>query len=307
MSEHNSEMNRILCIARSIAGETGHRLLARLVEALGQHLEASFVAITYAEGEPPNRARIVFAVEEDASIETFRYDLNETPCARVYRGETVTIPCDLASLYPKEAEYEGYIGIPLRDTAGTVLGHLLVLSKDVIRDPELATAIVQIFSVRAEAELNRLVEERTRQKLISDLAALNTRLQGGYARLRRESIQKTGLMGLIAHDLRSPLSAILSQAELGRARLAAANNDPDKLDTGFRKIIDNADRMVGLIKATLERARHDSAAIQTAPSLAACRASSGSQSRPTFPRPRARASRWTSPPCPTSLPRSMTP
>lgn len=248
-------------IARSIAGETGHNLLASLVSALNQHLDAAFVAITFGEGDPATHARTVFALEDNEVSTELRYELNGTPCARVYDGETVTIPCGLAELYPKDAEYEGYIGIPLRNVSGKAAGHLAVFTNDAIRDSEVATAVTRIFSLRAEAELRRIAEETERQRLISDMAALNSRLHRGYAKLRREITQKTGLMGLISHDLRSPLSAIISQAELGRARLAASSADTEKLDTGFGKIMDNADRMAGLISATLEQVRADGEAL----------------------------------------------
>ncbi|QGX98059.1 sensor histidine kinase [Roseovarius faecimaris] len=262
MTTHNTEMQQILLIARSIAGVTGHDLLSGLVSALSRYLDAAFVAITFGEGHPPTHARTLFALEENDVSEDLRYELSGTPCARVYAGETVIIPCKIAALYPEDAEYEGYIGIPLRDVSGDVAGHLAIFTTDHIRDSEVAAAIAQIFALRAEAELRRIAEEANRQSLISDLSALNTRLQRGYAKLRHEIQQKTNLMGLVSHDLRSPLSVIMAQAELGRARLGAATPDTEKLDSGFRKIMNSADRMTGLISAALEHVRADSEALQ---------------------------------------------
>jgi len=152
--------------------------------------------------------------------------------------------------------------MPLHDAAVAGVGDLLILAADPLRNADVATAVARIFSVRAEAELRRISEENNRQQLISDLSALNARLQRGYTTLHREAVEKSSLMGLIAHDLRSPLAAIISQAELGRTRIASGGSDSTKLDTGLAKIIDNADRMTALIQATLDRVRADGAALK---------------------------------------------
>ncbi len=255
-------MSQVLLIARSIAGETGHRMLASLVEALSRHLDATFVVVTYGEGTPPSHARALYAMQDRKAVEGVRYSLEGTPCARVYAGETLTVPCGIADLYPREAGLEGYIGIPLRDAGGDVAGHLAVFSDTPITQSEVATAITTIFALRAEAELRRLAVEAERQRLIDDLSRLNTRLQRGYGELRRENAQKSGLMGLIAHDLRRPLSAMMSQAELGLARSRAGTPDMARVAAAFARVIDNADRMSGLIDATLDRARAEGEALR---------------------------------------------
>lgn len=252
-------------IARSIAGETGHSMLARLVEALSRYLNTAFVAVTYGEGTPRTHARALYAMRNQTAAEGVRYALEGTPCARVYDGETLTVPCGIADLYPREAGLEGYIGIPLRASDGSVTGHLAVFSDTPITQPEVATAITSIFALRAEAELRRLATEAERQRLIADLSRLNARLQRGYEELRRENAQKSGLMGLIAHDLRRPLSVMLSQAELGLARCSAATPDITRVEAAFTKVIANADRMSDLIDATLERARAEGEALSLDP------------------------------------------
>ncbi|MEQ9261221.1 MAG: HAMP domain-containing sensor histidine kinase [Roseovarius sp.] len=259
------ETEQILAIARSIAGETGHAMLASLVDALNNHLNTAFVAVTYGEGAPPTHARAIYAMKGGAVAEHVRYALEGTPCARVFEGETLTVPCDIAALYPREAGFEGYIGIPLRNEAGRVAGHLAIFSDTPIARSEVATAIATIFAQRAEAELRRLQVEAERQRLIADLTTLNRRLQGGYAAMRRENAQKTALMGLIAHDLRRPLSAAVSQAELSLSRLRAPKPDAAKVEQALTKVLANADRMAQLIDATLERVRDAGAALKTDP------------------------------------------
>lgn len=259
------EMQQILHIARSIAGETGHELLVRLVEALSVHMNAAFAAITFGEGMPPTHARALYALRNRARAAEVRYSLSGTPCERVYAGETLTVPCGIADLFPIEAGFEGYIGIPLKDNGGMIVGHLAVFSDDAIQQSEVATAISTIFAHRVEAELRRVAFEEERQRLIDDLSQLNARLQRGYADLRQESEQTSELMGLIAHDLRSPLAALTSQAELGLMRARALSAETSCTETCFQKVIDNADRIAQLIEATLERAREKGEALHVTP------------------------------------------
>ncbi|MDE4174074.1 HAMP domain-containing sensor histidine kinase [Phaeobacter sp. PT47_59] len=255
------ETQQIFQIAQSIAGQVGHDMLRRLVEALSAYLDTAFVAVTYGEGVPATHARALYALQDQEIVQDLRFQLDETPCARVYLGETVTIPCGVAELYPREGAVEGYIGIPLRDTEGQVAGHLAVFSHDTIVETELATAIAGIFAQRAEAELRRLAFEAERRAMIAELSDLNARLQRGFDRLRQENSQKTHLMGLIAHDLRNPLAAIISQAELGQARGAATAPDLTRISAGFDKILTGAERMSDLISATLERVRAEGDAL----------------------------------------------
>ncbi|MDX1742206.1 MAG: HAMP domain-containing sensor histidine kinase [Ruegeria sp.] len=261
------EMQQILLIARSIAGETGHALLARLVESLSAHMNAAFVAITFSEGLPPTHARALYALRDGARVDDVRYSLKGTPCARVFAGEVLTVPCGIADLYPREAGFEGYIGIPLRNGDGSVMGHLAVFSDDAIQHSEVDTAISTIFAHRAEDELRRSAFETERKNLIADLSRLNARLQRGYSELRRENEQTSELMGLIAHDLRSPLAALISQAELGLSRTRAPTYEISRIEAAFQKVIDNADRIAQLIDATLERAREKGEVLSVNPEL----------------------------------------
>ncbi len=248
--------DKFLRIAESIAGEFGDAFLTRLVEVLKDHMSASFVAVTVAEGTPPTHARALYAQEDGQNENGYRYALEGSPCKRVYQGEDVLIPCDLASEFPEEAEYEGYLGVPLRATEGDqVVGHLAVFSDSAVLAPEIAMATLRIFAQRAQAELQRLAHEAEREELLAELTDLNDRMRHNYSKLHDENAQKSRLMGLIAHDLRSPLSVVVSQAELGIAR----SEEGTKIHSGFEKVLSNAERMSGMIQSTLDQARGEGA------------------------------------------------
>mgnify|MGYP001032367201 CR=1 FL=1 len=253
-------------MAQSVAGEIGHDFLSKVVAALSDHLEATFVAITYGIGTPPTQAHTLYALKSGQVTDDITYALQGTPCQRVYDGETVVIPCGVAALYPREKAFESYIGVPLHDSSGAVTGHLAVFGeREISTAPGAALAITQIFAQRAQAELQRLAYEAERETLIEQLSNLNARLQNGYQTIRKENAQKTRLIGIIAHDLRNPLAAIISQAELGqtlaersmRTTLDADPNTMTRLNTILDKVTDNAQRMSDLVTATLDRVRRD--------------------------------------------------
>ena len=112
---------------------------------------------------------------------------------------------------PREAGFEGYVGVPMRDGAGKVTGHLALLSKVPLRDGEQAETIVRIFAMRCEAELQRIAHEAEREALIGRLSETNRRLTNRHLELRQSNEAKNLLIGMIAHDLRNPLAVILNR------------------------------------------------------------------------------------------------
>ena len=247
--------------AEKISGKLGLELLQTLVRVLSRDLEVDLVVITVGDGAPPQRARTVYAIQGGAVCENFEYDLAGTPCQRVYGNEEVVIDCELAKTFPEEEGLEGYLGLPLEDANREIRGHLAIFSARPIRDPKSALELMRIFARRVEAEIARIGYEEERERLIEDLASSNQRLRTVYTNTRRESETKTRLMGMIAHDLRNPLSALMAQAELGLARLDRPNGG-DGPARAFGKILSASERMNGQINDTLRRVRADETALE---------------------------------------------
>lgn len=81
---------------------------------------------------------------------------------------------------------EGYAGTPLFDSAGSVIGLMVVMSRRPLNNPELVRSIVQIFAVRASAELERSRIEKTLRERTIELQRVN-------GQLRREIAERTRL------------------------------------------------------------------------------------------------------------------
>jgi len=89
----------------------------------------------------------------------------------------VHIPDSVLALYPddgpgREAGAVSYMGVPLLDVDGSVLGHLAVLDRRPMPAEPRAEALFRIFAARATAELQRLraeTEVREREEKLSRL------------------------------------------------------------------------------------------------------------------------------------------
>ncbi len=111
-------------------------------------------------------------------VEDFEYDIGGTPCeAVVSEKRFIHIPEKVVKLYPKDADLAAsgavsYMGVALLDTDETVLGHLSVMDKSPMPEDPHKTAIFNIFSARAAAELRRMKAEselRARERKLSGL------------------------------------------------------------------------------------------------------------------------------------------
>jgi PAS domain S-box-containing protein len=93
-------------------------------------------------------------------LPTDEWELAGTPCEDVLKGNLCHHPTDVWRKFPKDQGVESYLGVPLRDAGGAVLGHLAVYdSKPMPPQPRLLYSF-QIFASRAAAELDRLRMDR---------------------------------------------------------------------------------------------------------------------------------------------------
>lgn len=99
-------------------------------------------------------------------VEHYEYCVQGTPCARVIENRTlVHIPDRIIELFPNDNDLRplsavSYMGVPLLDIDGGVMGHLSVLdTKSMPKDPR-AISLFKIFADRAAAEHRRLRAER---------------------------------------------------------------------------------------------------------------------------------------------------
>jgi PAS domain S-box-containing protein len=111
-------------------------------------------------------------------VDDFRYAIQGTPCEEVIHGSCpVHVPENVMDLYPDDPDLKpfgavSYLGVPLIDPQGKVIGNLAVLDRRPMPEDPRALAIIQIFASRAAAEVSRLLTEqelRAREEQIRGL------------------------------------------------------------------------------------------------------------------------------------------
>jgi signal transduction histidine kinase len=265
-----SQQDPFYLIAEATAAEVGKDFLAALVRSMHEAMDVGVAIITRGIGEPPVRARASLSWKKAGSNFPDEYELEGTPCQIVYKGQTLVLPEQLSRAFPREVGQESYCGVPLRNTVGNVVGHFSVLSDAPIRNPARVEGIMRIFGMRVEAELRRIEAEQERAALIERLCQAIERLKHQHQLTKQANAFKTDALGMVAHDLRSPLAAILSRAELIGQLLdkhQSAGKDADagalraKLVTSCDAIGRSANRMEQMIADLLAAAREEARSI----------------------------------------------
>jgi len=111
-------------------------------------------------------------------VDEYRYHVKGTPCEGVIdHCRPVHVPENVIELFPGDPDLKplgavSYLGVPLVDPDGNVMGNLAVLDHRPMPEDSRALAIIQIFAARAAAEVSRLRAEdvlREREEQIRGL------------------------------------------------------------------------------------------------------------------------------------------
>ena len=162
MSE-DLEPDKLRALVQGTAGATGEGFFRSLV----QHLAAAmgYRHAFIAEMAAPGRVRTIAFWLKDAIVDDVEWDLDGTPCEAVAAGEIRHYPEGVSRLFPRdeplvEMGIESYLGIPLKDEQGGVLGHLAVFDERPMPHDPRHEFVGAIFAARATAELLRLRAEK---------------------------------------------------------------------------------------------------------------------------------------------------
>jgi PAS domain S-box-containing protein len=143
------------------ASETGHRFFAVLVKHLAEALNTCGAWVTEYAAEPRRLRSLAFWLGNDW-VADYEYSLAGTPCERVIdQAQLVYYPDKIIELFPHDQDLPkfgavSYMGIPLTDLDGRILGHLAVFdTKPFPSEPRYQT-LLGIFAGRAAAEFRRL-------------------------------------------------------------------------------------------------------------------------------------------------------
>ena len=139
--------------------------------------------------------------------EPMEYPVRGTPCEAVVKGNISFHGEDVQRSFPEdewlvEFGVQSYLGLPFRDSANDIIGHLVIMDDKAIEDYDYCITVLKVFAARAGAEMERILSEESRRQ----------------AEARAQFLQRVDSLGLlagaIAHDFNNLLVGIVSNAHM---------------------------------------------------------------------------------------------
>jgi two-component system, NtrC family, sensor kinase len=226
-------------IINGISNASGDDFFHAIALQLNEIVEADYTFITHINHQSYSAQTLVM-VAKGKIVDNFEYSLTNTPCAEVAKNTLCYHPQDVCKLFPKDQllidmKIEAFIGIPLLDKTGKVMGQIATMFEHVINKEGLALTLFQLFSGRIAAELQSLEHEHqlqlVNQNLEQILASRTAELQATQQQLVES--EKMALLGNlvagIAHEVNTPLGIAITTHSIISEEFS---NLFEKLETG---------------------------------------------------------------------------
>lgn len=171
------------------ASATGNEFFPSLARHMAKALRARYAFITNCDDQ--KRAKALAFWKGDQLGENFEFDIAETPCEKVLHGEVCHYREGLQKLFPLDTglvdlQAESYLGVPMLDRTGRVIGHIAILHDKPMNRDQRAIDLVKIFAARAAAELKRQRAEAELQSALEQVKSLQKQLEAENVYLQEE-------------------------------------------------------------------------------------------------------------------------
>jgi formate hydrogenlyase transcriptional activator len=158
------EMAALRAIVEGTARDTGEVFFQSLVRHLATAIGVDYAFVAEFAGKR-TRVRTLAYWGKGETRENVEFDLAGTPCEDVVRGGLCHHPSGVKEQFPRDRplvamEIESYLGVPLLDARGEILGHLAVFDERPMPAEPRKLFTFRIFAARAAAELERLRYEQ---------------------------------------------------------------------------------------------------------------------------------------------------
>jgi len=201
-------------------------------------------AVIISEMIGSDRTRPLAIGHTTGNIEINESSIIGKPCESIVSTGAFVSFDDACKRFPEggfvqENQYNSYFGVPIKNEAGKIIGHIAALSKVAHYDPVMSQKLLTIFAAHVAAEMARR-DEAVEKELIR------------HQLLQSQKIESIGqLAGGIAHDFNNLLVVINGYLEIAGSH---ATDNPD-LDRSLVQIQKAADRATGLTRQLLSFSR----------------------------------------------------
>jgi PAS domain S-box-containing protein len=227
------------------ASSTGSDFFPSLVKHMAEALHVRYAFIT--ECDDAKHAKGLAYWKGDHFAEGLEFDVAGTPCEKVVQGEVCHYQDQLVQMFPLDKPLatigaESYLGVPMFDPGGKVIGHIALVDDKPMERNERAIDLIRIFAARAAAELKRQRAEAELQAALQQVQALQKRLEAENVYLQEEIRREhnfeeiVGNSAALLHVLRkvetvAPTDStvlILGETGCGKELIARAIHDRSK-------------------------------------------------------------------------------
>jgi formate hydrogenlyase transcriptional activator len=171
------------------AAVTGTAFFGSLVQHLASALGVRRVYVAECLDADHARARAVWMGSDFAP--PFEYNVVDTPCMKVTRGETCLYASHVQQYFPQNKflptmNAQSYLGIPLWNANHRVIGHMVLVDDKPMSEDPLWLSVLQTFAARAGAELEREQANEQLRTALSEVERLKNQLQAENVYLQEE-------------------------------------------------------------------------------------------------------------------------
>ena len=223
-SEERHWESDLKLIVEGIASQIGEDFFHACVHYLAELLQVQYALIAeFIDDEEP-KAKVLAFWEGNKLGANFEYVLTGTPCGLVIEKGLQIYDRGIQEKFPEDPDLvtmkaESYLGIAIRNSQGTTIGHLAALhTQPLNRSYEEQEAILKIFAARSAAEIERQSTEQKLKQQNQRLEETLMELKHTQAQLiHAEKMSSLGhMVAGIAHEINNPISFI--QGNLVHAR-----------------------------------------------------------------------------------------
>jgi two-component system NtrC family sensor kinase len=248
------KLKTIKKIIESISNYRGEDYFNQITRSLDESIDSDYTFIAKFDKEKYS-SKTISLVAKGEIIENMEYALNNTPCSEVFENSVCLYPKDVCNFYTKDQllidmNISGYIGTPLVDSSGEVIGIIVALYEKEIVEREKVKALFQLFSGRIVAELEREEYEAALKEMNENLdnkvKERTKELEINIEKLKQaqnqliESEKMTSIAVLvkgIAHEVNTPLGISITTNSLIQENMEKIESGLESKTLSFDKLV----------------------------------------------------------------------